>query len=217
MSQSSEVEEVGGSAVTEESFFSSQTQPVVFLDTETTGLDPETERIFEVAIIAGEKEHVWRIEPERSVVDRMHPKALEVNRYHERTQRPEWEWGAYIGSLVEIADLIHGKHIVGAVPDFDTRFLAAEYKRAGGRVSCPQWHYHLIDVETLAVGYLYGRYGTDAGPPVEAEGAAVRLPWDSNALSAAVGVDPARFPRHQAMGDVRWAMAIYDAVTRGPR
>lgn len=199
MSQSSEVEEVGGSAVTEESFFSSQTQPVVFLDTETTGLDPETERIFEVAIIAGEKEHVWRIEPERSVVDRMHPKALEVNRYHERTQRPEWEWGAYIGSLVEIADLIHGKHIVGAVPDFDTRFLAAEYKRAGGRVSCPQWHYHLIDVETLAIGFL------------AAQGKTLSLPWNSDDLSRAVGVEPDTHT-HEALADARWAKRIYERI-----
>jgi hypothetical protein len=42
-------------------------------------------------------------------------------------------------------------------------------------------------------------------------------PWDSEALSRALGVDPDTFARHTAMGDVRWAMAIHDQVMGGAR
>ena len=38
------------------------------------------------------------------------------------------------------------------------------------------------------------------------------LPWNSDTLSNAVNVDPERFDRHTAMGDVRWVMAQYDRI-----
>ena len=37
-------------------------------------------------------------------------------------------------------------------------------------------------------------------------------PWDSDALSRAVGVNPDDFDRHTALGDARWAKAMYEAV-----
>lgn len=171
--------------------------PVVFLDTETTGLDPDTEHIFEVAMIVDEMEFVWHLEPQPEVVKRMHPKALEVNRYHERTSDPTWHWNGRIDALEEIRDLIGRRHIVGAVPDFDTRFLAAEYKRA--QMSRPSWHYHLVDVEAMAIGFL------------AAQGKTLELPWDSNDLSVAVGVEPGAHV-HEALHDARWAKAIYERI-----
>jgi hypothetical protein len=96
-------------------------------------------------------------------------------------------------------------HVVGAVPNFDTervaRMMRAEWPRWPNH---QPWHYHLIDVETLAVGALVAR---------RLQGHVdLSLPWDSDELSTAVGVVPTQFERHTAMGDVRWAMAIYDAV-----
>jgi len=93
-------------------------------------------------------------------------------------------------------------HIVGAVPNFDTERLAILLDNYGHK---PQWHHHLIDVEALAVGYIHGRY----------EARTVSLPWESDDLSRAVGVDPDRFERHTAMGDARWAREIYDAIAGG--
>ena len=97
--------------------------------------------------------------------------------------------------------------------DDDVWEFAAIRREDDGRETAhgfePGWHYHLIDVENLAVGYLAGR-GDNPAP--DAIGRHVSLPWDSNALSLAVGVDPDRFARHTAMGDVLWAKAIYDTV-----
>jgi DNA polymerase III epsilon subunit-like protein len=173
---------------------------VVFLDTETTGLDEESERIFEIAVI-GETgaEYVACIEPEGFVLEQMHPKALEVNRYYERTTNPLWTWDALIPTLNNLDSILEGRHIVGAVPDFDARFLKATFKREG--LPVPRWHYHLIDVEARAVGWL------------AAQGIEVELPWDSDALSRLCGVEPPQGEdRHTALADARWAKALYEVT-----
>lgn len=98
-----------------------------------------------------------------------------------------------------IAEFLQGRpHIVGAVPNFDTERIARQLLRPA-HIPEP-WHYHLIDVENLVVGFLAGR------------SMLMEPPWKSDDLSRAVGVDPDQFARHTAMGDVRWAMAQYDAV-----
>lgn len=98
-----------------------------------------------------------------------------------------------------IYEATKGAHIVGAVPSFDTPRLENLLVRHGFK---PSWHYHLLDVETLAVGWLAGR------------GELVRPPWKSDKLSAAIGVDPGDFNRHTAMGDVKWIRAQWDTVIR---
>jgi hypothetical protein len=73
---------------------------------------------------------------------------------------------------------------------------------------CPSWHYHLIDVEALAVGYLMReriRAGFDGS----------MLPWKSDELSAELGITVTDEERHTALGDARWARAIYDQVMGG--
>ena len=77
------------------------------------------------------------------------------------------------------------------------------------------WHYHIIDVESLAAGWLAA--GTDPMEPRTEETGPDKCtpPWDSNELSLAVGVDPKTFDRHTALGDARWAKAIYNAVMFG--
>jgi len=88
---------------------------------------------------------------------------------------------------------------------------------------CPCWHYHIIDVEALAAGWVAAAVsgtandGTRGTHRVERPDGTVnnidgRPPWNSNDLSLAVGVNPADFERHTALGDARWAKAIYEAV-----
>jgi hypothetical protein len=72
------------------------------------------------------------------------------------------------------------------------------------------WHYHLIDVEALAAGWLAA--GIDPDDPPAPTQDSCQPPWNSNELSLAVGVDPEQYDRHTALGDARWARDIYDAV-----
>lgn len=185
---------------------------LVFLDTETTGLSLDDD-IWEFGAIRREEDgsetelHLF-IEHSRDKCRRL-PESFyndHIGRYldHRAVSRRD--------ACLAIKQLFGDDrpHVVGAVPNFDTERLrlmfAAEWPHWSSR---EPWHYHLIDVENLSVGYLYGlRVGGFKAPT---------LPWDSDALSRAVGVEPPTDERHTAMGDVRWCMALYDAITQGAR
>lgn len=181
---------------------------LVFLDTETTGLDPDQEEVFEIAAITQAGiERVWTLEPHRETVDFMHPRAAEVNRYHERTSHPDWTWDVTLDTddsqrnrvLADIAATLDGAHIVGAAPDFDTRFLTALFNSVGR--DHPRWHYHLIDIESVAIGYL------------RAKGTSLELPWNSEDLSRQIGVNPPQGEaRHTALADARWVGAMWTSM-----
>ncbi|MCH5645143.1 exonuclease domain-containing protein [Gordonia sp. ABSL49_1] len=181
------------------------TAPIAFIDTETTGLTPDDE-IWEFACIrrdpdGTEQRTILHIEhdqylmvdlPERFVVD------------HDRRFGADHE----VHSRVDAAKIIHrildGTHLVGANPAFDAGMLTRLLRVAN---LDPSWHYHLIDLEAVTLGYLIAR------------GETVKLPWRSDNLAARVGaptVDPETGPlydRHTAMGDVLWCRDWWDAIT----
>jgi DNA polymerase III epsilon subunit-like protein len=161
---------------------------VVFCDTETTGLDPTRHEVWEIAVIEEDgTEYSWAMWPDLSVAD---PNALRINRFYERAAN--LEWAEHSGVAADVARLTAGAHLVGAVPSFDAGFLDPFLRRFG---YCGAWHYHVVCAETLVAGRLQL-------PP----------PWDSQDLSRQMGVDPDQFERHTALGDARWAKALYDAV-----
>lgn len=216
------------------------TAPLCFLDTETDGVHPGR-KVWEVAAIRrdadGERPLNVFVEIDLSTAD---PFGLRVGRFHERHPLGRHVAGATDGLLptpsndhlgwrsadaprapryvteraaaYAVARWTHGAHIVGAVPNFDTEVLAGLLRAHG---LTPAWHYHLIDVEALAVGWVHG-----SGPaaPDSPAGTGVALPWKSDDLSRLCGVEPASDEeRHTAMGDAEWAMRLYDAITGGPR
>jgi hypothetical protein len=175
---------------------------LVFLDTETTGLGLDDD-IWEFAAI--------RREPDGSestmqtFIDHDETLAADLPEpFHgDYLQRFDRVWSLSQSLFADVLDELFRDrpHVIGAVPSFDTERLARLLTRYGYR---PSWHYHLIDVETLAVGYLAGK-----GEPLP------ELPWDSNELSRRVGVEPPE-DRHTALGDATWTRDIYDAITRQP-
>lgn len=215
--------------------------PVCFVDCETTGLDPDRHEIWEVGLILPNgDENLWQLPVDLGGAD---PMALAIGRFYERRSSPpdlNAPWGGEIRqtTLSFFAEAFvratRDLHLVGACVGFDAdrlwRLLRAQHQ-------CPMWHYHLIDVEVLAAGYLRGRAKgiaaaalsvpqanqlADAGggrvPDIGDFEGALRLgneahpPWKSEDLSRAVGVNPDDFERHSALGDARWAKAIYEAV-----
>lgn len=207
------------------------TAPLAFVDLETTGLDPDRHEIWEIGLIlrldGADMEYAWQLPVDLSRAD---PMGLRVGRFYERRRKiggmapvaslhrvkyPTDEQFAKAGPLPvsdtaeTIANLLDGCHLVGAVPSFDAAFLGP-WLRSHGQAAT--WHYHLVDVEALAAGWLAAGHDLAFGPPVRDK---CQPPWNSNELSAAVGVDPEQFDRHTALGDARWARAIYDAVMGG--
>ena len=200
---------------------------VCFVDTETSGLHPEHHGIYEVALIAPEgDEHHWWLDIDLARADEI---ALKIGRYHERhpngygVSPVDGRTSAYTapGFVGQFARLTHGHHLAGAVVSFDADRLARLFYKFG---HAPSWHYHLIDVEALAAGWVSAQCVGKAndgvsrgtvpvwGPTGLSSNIDGRPPWNSEYLSRAVGVDPDQFDRHTALGDARWAKAIYEKV-----
>lgn len=188
--------------------------PLIFLDSETTGLTYDDE-IWDLALIRRDTSGVetavqtFVAHDVRKSQRLPHAFLQDYRQRYDPTLAIGWE-----KLIAEVLDDMFrpddktGKkaHIVGNVPNFDTERIAKLY-RAYGLDTVP-WHHHLIDVENLAVGYLLG-YASTGMPTVTPP----TPPWDSEKLSRMVGVDPNQFDRHTALGDALWAKAAYDTVT----
>ena len=184
---------------------------IAFLDFETTSLDDELGEVWEIGLIddASSAEYCWLIRPKLNFAD---PNALRIGKYYQRNfiayeqfgsayrnVHPEGRSSTNVHRVArELAVLLAGKTVIGAVPDFDFRF-GRRFLREHNEIWAA--HYHLIDIETLVAGYLLAR------------GENPSLPWKSDDLSRAVGVNPEDFDRHTALGDCRWVRAQYQAVT----
>jgi DNA polymerase III alpha subunit (gram-positive type) len=176
----------------------------VFLDTETTGLQP-ARRAWDIAAIVRNPgrpgdgvEHQWFIEETDLDLGNADPFGLKVGHFYERhPQFNDTEDGSLAvedeySVLQAVESITRGAIIVGAVPNFDTETLGARMREHG---ILPSWHYHLVDVETLAAGAI----GQEP-------------PWDFDAMLAVFGLEYAEEDRHTALGDARMARDLYDAV-----
>lgn len=182
---------------------------IAFLDTETTSLRHDR-RAWEIAVIVRREGHpdheqTWLIDAGDLDLGKADPASLDISGFWERhpygrktTHAVESE----IWALKAVADLTAGMVIHGSNPSFDMELLAARMRARG--LGEPRWHYHPVDVPTLAHGWLLG-----AGKKVP------RRPdgrVKSDDLSRACGVDPDRYGRHTALGDCRWLRDLHRAV-----
>ena len=114
---------------------------LIFLDTETTGLDPKRHEIWEIAYAVDNGPIRSAIVPHKFT--NPDPKALAMNGYLDRAvdANPDQFFES------DLLDEITGATIVGANPAFDTAFLRARWNEA-------PWHHRLWDVEAYAAGVL---------------------------------------------------------------
>lgn len=173
---------------------------LVFMDTETTGL-ALTDDIWEFAAIRREPDgtetetHLF-IEHDRKKCANL-PLAFREDHHARYLDHKEYTRSQAASAIADV--FRNGKpHVVGAVPNFDTERITRLLNEFN---YTPGWHYHLIDVENLAVGYLAGKHDQ-----------ILDLPWDSDFLSAQLGITIPETERHTAMGDAKWAQRIYDQV-----
>ena len=203
--------------------------PLAFIDTETTSLRPDR-RAWEVGIIARNPEghetsHRWFVDANDLDLGNADVKSLEIGRFYERHPQYQLEREASHSETEDEGDVLRmveaitrGAHLVGAVVSFDADVLGQRMRAHG---ICPSWHYHLIDVEALAVGYMHGVNSHGHSSVTCAENCIddnmlPGLPWKSDELTAALSLAPVpEDERHTALGDARWAKRIYDAVMRG--
>lgn len=168
---------------------------IVFIDTETTGVDPRIHNVWEIGLIEIDgTEHSWLVSTDLLDISSADSTALRLTRFYDRTTIPPVGGQSSKGTIaLEVARLTAGKHLVGAVPSFDATFLTKFLYEAG---LAPAWHYHLVDVEALAAGRL-----------------GLEPPWDSADLANRLNV-PILDGKHTALGDARWAREMYYAAFR---
>jgi hypothetical protein len=191
---------------------------ICYVDTETTSLRHDR-RAWEIAVIVRapgkpDVEHSWFVDSGDLDLGSADLMSLKIGRFYERHPDLLFQSNPH-GCIPDVTRcrserevmghverITRGAHLVGAVPNFDADVLGARMRAHG---ICPSWHYHLCDVENLAVGYLAGR------------GEVIAPPWKSDDLAAALGLSVSEDERHTALGDARFARAIYDAVMGGAR
>lgn len=171
-------------------------RPICFLDCETLGLDPEAP-IWEFAAVTVFPD--GNEDPTRFCIRHDQDDWLETlplafqddyrTRYEHREALDEGDAALLINMVTNNAI------IVGCNPGFDIERLTKLLLRNGIE---PAWHYHPLDIASVAIGFLAGR----GFPP--------RQPWKSDMLANGVGVDTGQFPRHTAKGDVDWTRAQWN-------
>lgn len=210
---------------------------LAFVDIETTGLHPTRHETWEVALIVrqvetqvsppiniAEEEYLWQLPIER--LGAADDAALRVNGFYERRAKRSGgdnldgahATDTHVGAssmhnwAYRFAELTAGAVLIGSNPSFDERRLNDLVRKHG---AAPAWEYRSIDVVTLAAGYLQSLSRNnviDDDERHEKIRQAAALPWKSDDVSRALGIEPDRSVRHTALGDARWACSIYDAV-----
>ena len=181
--------------------------PLIFLDTETTGLH-KARRPWEIALIKRTDTEQSRlllcVDVRDLELEDADPVGLRISGFHRRHPqarvRPLLVPRAYRAG--DATGLVHqwtaGATIVGVVPRFDAECLADMFARHGVK---PAWNDDLVDVVPLAMAAIR---------------AAGREPAsDVASLSRQCGVKPpTASQRHTALGDASWAMRWYDKLVQ---
>lgn len=201
-------------------------QPIVILDTETTASpDNRKARAWEVAALhfvpgnypvtpegftelAEVGESALLLYTQLCDLDMGHADgiALAMNGFYERhPQMVDDEVGSStVDSELEVLEIIEsftrGATLAGSNPWFDMDVLGRRMRAVGIK---PSWHYHPLDVPTLAQGWLRGRVGVH------------EIPTKSDEISRKLSVDPDAFGRHSAVGDVLWMDALLRRIVIG--
>lgn len=195
---------------------------LIFVDTETTGLDPaKGHRPWEIALIIRGHDNPdydgeWLIQQkvDLKAADAM---SLQIGGYYPRAVKafaslvvvsaPPKGYTA-IEQKVEyrdlhprrLAQLLDGATLVASAPAFDAAMLKASLEDYGHYAT---WSHRLLDVRAMTVGLLLGEGDPESNV----------LHLSSDALARQVGCLPAEdFERHTAMGDARWVERWYDAL-----
>jgi DNA polymerase III epsilon subunit-like protein len=167
------------------------------LDTETGGLNAQTDALVEVAWCDPSDPNGARSLVLPHDFEDVTPQAAEVNGYKARGLADPFNWATY-DEIADFKSALKGATLIGANIAFDENFLAAN--------GFSGWHYRKIDLESMAlplVGFVHD-HRTDS----------LKVPGLANVTDAlrrrGYGIPE---PDHTALGDVRTTVAAYNALT----
>lgn len=124
--------------------------PLVFLDIETTHLDPEIGEIIELCVIrdVGNKTTVFHTKIKPRHINTADRKALEINGYNEE----DWKDAKHFEEIAEhLLYLVDHGIIIGHNVNFDITWINTQLHKHGFDRGCS---YYKIDTQTLAWEHL---------------------------------------------------------------
>lgn len=128
---------------------------LAFIDTETTGLNPDTSTVVEFAVITtdekGSELTVWqtKIKPTQKELEDANPKALAVNGFSVE----KWKDAPSMAEIgPSILSILEGHTLVGHNVGFDETMLNASLSRSGITKQVP---YRKIDTQILVMEHLF--------------------------------------------------------------
>lgn len=159
---------------------------LVYLDTETTGLDPDTHEVWEIAYAVGDGPIMSAVVPHTML--HADPEALRMNGHAERAIRlDDWtgeqSWAARHFEQ-EARESLKGATLVASNPSFDTAMLRARW-------GSEPWHHRKIDIASFSLPITGFKDGKPKGL------------YD---IAEALGVQA---PDHTAAGDVHTLRECY--------
>lgn len=169
------------------------TRRIVFVDVETTGLDPRRHEVWEIATVERSgPARLWYPELNRQKWGQADPTALEISGFWQRRESSP-QSPREVAAL--LSDWLGGVTFAGANPAFDDAFLSEFVRRHQYPVT---WHHRLLDVPV----YVAGALGLEPGLSL-------------SEAAEAVGIDVSGYERHTALGDARLVRDVYQAVREG--
>lgn len=183
-------------------------KPMVFLDTETTGLH-EDRRAWEIAMVRREDGSTRAltifVDVHDIALEQADPTALQIGRFYER--HPAFGAACPNGAvhvrecdaMALVEEWTAGAEIYGLNPLFDTDCLERALRRHG---RAPTWWRTPVDMAVLARGFVLGQGISDTPHR------------GTDRLSAQCGVAaPPEAERHTALGDAMWLVKWFDHMT----
>ena len=166
---------------------------LVFLDLETSGLDPVEHEPIEFGIV-GPDTFEWTFSVPFDL-GKASPEALEVNGWGAREFAPPWGSGTPIEAAVSLHSHLSGRVLVGNGVHFDAAMVREFIRRHAPALNPAPWDYRLVDLKSLAAG----RIGVD---PRDLSTAAIGRHF---------GV-PLPDDAHTAIVDARWNRDLFYAM-----
>lgn len=188
---------------------------IVFVDTETTGLDTSIDDIWEIAAIRVRPDGGETVLHRQLGHDIRRAQALPESfrtdhdtRFDGETALPQRRAAQEIAAFFTPDADLQAPHFAGINPAFDAAMLTRLFRRNG--IFTVPWHYQLLDVRAIALGFQAAHLANGRGwPDVDV---AIR----TDDLAGFTGNPDPTHVRHTALGDARFALDWWRDMVPGP-
>lgn len=194
---------------------------IVFVDTETTGLDTSIDDIWEFAAIRVRPDGGETVLHRQLGHDIRRAQALPESfradhdaRFDGEAALPQRRAAQEIAAFFAPDADLQAPHFAGINPAFDAAMLTRLFRRNG--IDSVPWHYQLLDVRAVALGFQAAIAQEDPEHSRRTGWPDVDIAIRTDDLAAITGDPDPNNQRHTALGDARFALGWWRDMVPGP-